>query len=257
MQKLNQRLRVLLTFFFLLLMLVVQAQQRQFSGTVKDAKGDPVPSVTVTIKGAGSSAITGIDGTFTISAKDGDVLQFSSVAFETTEVKVTSASTYQVVLNASTLTLTDVVVIGYGTQRKKDVTGAVKSLKSDEFNKGIITSPQQLLQGKVSGVNVVSVSGEPGVALGITIRGPGGVRTSNTPLFVVDGIPLDNNVTGRGDPLNFLNPQDIESMDVLKDASATAIYGSRGANGVVIITTRKGKAGASQLNFSTSLGISK
>lgn len=263
MRKTNQRslffgvLPVLLTFLFSILMVGVQAQQRQISGTVKDAKGDPVASVTVAVKGGGASTITANDGSFSITAKDGDVLVLSAVSFETTEVKVTSSSSYSVVLNASSLTLTDVVVVGYGTQNKKDVTGAVKSLKAASFNKGIITSPQQLLQGKVSGVNVTSVSGEPGVALGITIRGPGGVRTSNTPLFVVDGIPLDNNVTGRGDPLNFLNPQDIESIDVLKDASATAIYGARGANGVVIITTRKGKAGASQLSFSTSLGISK
>lgn len=263
MRKNNQRsnffgvLPVLLTFFFSLLMLVAQAQQRQINGTVKDEKGNPVPSVSVTVKGSKASAVTAIDGSFAISAKEGDVLVFSSVSFETAEVQVTSDDAYPVVLNATSVVLTDVVVVGYGTQNKKDVTGAVKSLKSAAFNKGIINSPQQLLQGKVSGVNVVSVSGEPGVALGITIRGPGGVRTSNTPLFVVDGIPLDNNVTGRGDPLNFLNPQDIESIDVLKDASATAIYGSRGANGVVIITTKKGKAGASQLSFSTSLGISK
>ena len=264
MRKSNQRsqffrvLPVLLTFFFLQTMLIVQGQQRQITGTVKDAKGSPVALVSVVVKGGAASTITADDGSFTISAKDGDFLVFSAVSFETTEVKVTSSSSsYPVVLNASSVTLTDVVVVGYGTQRKKDITGAVKSLKSDEFNKGIINSPQQLLQGKVSGVNVTSVSGEPGGILGITIRGPGGVRTSNTPLFVVDGIPLDNSATGRGDPLNFLNPQDIESMDVLKDASATAIYGSRGANGVVIITTKKGKAGASQLNFSTSFGLSK
>jgi len=263
MQKLNQRLlffRVLpalLTFFFSLMMLVVQAQQRQISGTVTDGKGSPVASATVAVKGSKTSTLTADNGSFTISAKDGDVLVFSAISFETTEVKITSESSYSVTMNATTVVLSDVVVVGYGTQNKKDVTGAVKSLKAASFNKGIITSPQQLLQGKVSGVNVTSVSGEPGVQLGITIRGPGGVRTSNTPLFVVDGIPLDNNVTGRGDPLNFLNPQDIESMDVLKDASATAIYGSRGANGVVIITTKKGKAGTSQLSFSTSLGISK
>jgi iron complex outermembrane receptor protein len=264
MLKLNQRslffgLRpVLLTVFFSLMLLMVQAQQRQISGTVKDEKGSPVPAVTVSVKGGKASTTTSESGFFTISAKDGDVLMFSSVSFETSEVKVSSASSsYDVVLTSTSVVLTDVVVVGYGTQKKKDITGAVKSLKAESFNKGIITTPQQLLQGKVSGVNVTSVSGEPGVQLGITIRGPGGVRTSNTPLFVVDGIPLDNNLTGRGDPLNFLNPEDIESMDVLKDASATAIYGSRGANGVVIITTKKGKAGASQLSFSTSLGISK
>ena len=152
--------------------------------------------------------------------------------------------------------LSQVVVVGYGTQNKKDVTGSVKSLKSDAFNKGIINTPQQLLQGKVSGVNVTSSSGEPGASMGITVRGPGGVRTGSTPLFVVDGLPLDNSSTGGGDPLNFINPQDIESIDVLKDASATAIYGARGANGVIIITTKRGKAGVSTLGFSTSLGIS-
>jgi TonB-dependent starch-binding outer membrane protein SusC len=263
MRELNQRLvffrvlPVLLTFFFSLMMLAMQAQQRQISGTVKDAKGSPVPSVTVANKGSKTSTITAEDGSFTISAKDGDVLVLSAVSFETTEVRVTSSSSYSVVLTTTSVVLTDVVVVGYGTQRKKDVTGAVKSLKSDEFNKGIITSPQQLLQGKVSGVNVTSSSGEPGAPIGITVRGPGGVRTGSTPLFVVDGLPLDNSSTGGGDPLNFINPQDIESIDVLKDASATAIYGARGANGVIIITTKKGKAGVSTLGFSSSVGFSK
>jgi len=256
MRKLNQRLRVLLTFIFSLLMLVVQAQQRQITGTVQDQKGAPVPAVSVTVKGASASAITAVDGTFTISAKDGDILVFSSVSFETNEVKVTSASSYAVVLTTNAVVLSDVVVVGYGTQRKKDVTGSVKSLKSDEFNKGIVNTPQQLLQGKVSGVNVTSSSGEPGASIGITVRGPGGVRTGSTPLFVVDGLPLDNSSTGGGDPLNFLNPQDIESIDVLKDASATAIYGARGANGVIIITTKRGKAGVSTLGFASSVGFS-
>ncbi len=262
MLKLNQRLvffrvlSILLTFFFLLPMLIVQAQQRQITGTVKDAKGSPIASVTVAVKGSPTSAITGDDGSFTISAKDGDVLVFSSVSFETTEVKITSASSYAVVLTTNAVVLSDVVVVGYGTQRKKDVTGSVKSLKSDEFNKGIVNTPQQLLQGKVSGVNVTSSSGEPGATIGITVRGPGGVRTGSTPLFVVDGLPLDNSSTGGGDPLNFLNSQDIESIDVLKDASATAIYGARGANGVIIITTKRGKAGVSTLGFASSVGFS-
>jgi iron complex outermembrane receptor protein len=146
--------------------------------------------------------------------------------------------------------------VGYGTQSKKDVTGAVKSVKSESFNRGIINAPQQLLQGKIAGVNVVSASGEPGASQGITIRGPGGVRTGSTPLFVVDGLPLDNSSTGNGDPLNFINPADIESIDVLKDASATAIYGARGANGVVIINTRKGKAGTSSMSLNSSFGLS-
>ncbi len=263
MRKHNQRLLffrvlpVLLTFSFSFIMLIVQAQQRQINGTVKDAKGSPIALVTVSVKGSQASTITSEEGSFKISGKDGDVLVFSAVSFETTEVKVTSASSYAVVLTTNAVVLTDVVVIGYGTQNKRDVTGAVKSLKAESFNKGIINSPQQLLQGKVSGVNVTSSSGEPGAPIGITVRGPGGVRTGSTPLFVVDGLPLDNSSTGGGDPLNFINPQDIESIDVLKDASATAIYGARGANGVILITTKKGKAGTSALGFSSSVGFSK
>lgn len=247
----------ILAFFFSVIMLTTQAQQRQISGIVKDEKSSPVALVTVSVKGTQTSTITGEDGSFIISVKDGDVLVFSSVSFQSTEVKITSASSYSVVLIPTSVTLTDVVVVGYGTQNKKDVTGSVKSLKNSDFNKGIINSPQQLLQGKIAGVNVTAVSGEPGVNQGITIRGPGGVRTGSTPLFVIDGLPMDNSATGRGDPLNFINAQDIESIDVLKDASATAIYGARGANGVVIITTKKGKAGTSTLTFSSSVGFSR
>ena len=130
-------------------------------------------------------------------------------------------------------------------------------MRTEEFNKGIINSPEELLQGKISGVNVTSASGEPGGLQSITVRGPGGIRTGSTPLFVVDGLALDNASSGGAtNPLSFLNPQDIESIDVLKDASATAIYGSRGANGVILITTRKGKAGTSSLNYSVSTGVS-
>ena len=152
--------------------------------------------------------------------------------------------------------LEQVVVVGYGTQKKTDVTGSVKSVASAAFNKGIINSPEQLLQGKVAGVNVTSATGEPGGSQGITIRGPGGIRSGSTPLFVIDGLALDNSTTGGGNPLNFINPQDIETIDVLKDASATAIYGSRGANGVILVTTKKGKAGTSKIEFSTSVGVS-
>ena len=159
---------------------------------------------------------------------------------------------------ANAVTGEEVVLVGYGKSAKKDVTGAVKSVKSSEFNRGIINSPEELLQGKISGVNVTSASGEPGAVQSITIRGPGGVRTGSTPLFVVDGLALDNATPGGAtNPLSFLNPQDIASIDVLKDASATAIYGARGANGVILITTKKGKAGVSRLDYSFSAGTSK
>lgn len=229
------------------------------NGTIKDAvNGKALSGATVALKGSLTNTVSNPDGAFTITVPDNNsVLVISHVGYATQEVTVGNSATLDISMQPTASDLGEVVVVGYGTQTKKDITGAVKSLKSGAFNRGIINSPQQLLQGKVAGVSVVSASGEPGGAMGITIRGPGGIRTANTPLFVVDGIPLDNALTGRGDPLNFLNPTDIESIDVLKDASATAIYGTRGANGVVIITTKKGKAGTSTATFSSSLGVSK
>ncbi len=228
------------------------------TGTVKDGStGSPLAGATISVKGSTQSVVSDANGAFTITVPDrNSILIVSYVGYATQEVSAGSGN-LDIVLQPSSAQLNQVVVVGYGTQNKRDITGAVKSLKSDEFNKGIINSPQQLLQGKISGVNVTSASGAPGGILGITIRGPGGVRTGSTPLFVVDGLPLDNSSTGGGDPLSFINPQDIQSIDVLKDASATAIYGARGANGVILITTKRGKAGVSALAFSTSIGISK
>lgn len=227
-------------------------------GTVSDdASAKPLVGASIAEKGTNNVVLTDNNGRFSINVRDGNaVLVVSYVGYSTLEVPVANSETVSISLKATASDLGEVVVVGYGTQNRKDVTGSVKTLKSEAFNKGIINSPQQLLQGKVAGVNVTSATGEPGGALGITIRGPGGVRSGSTPLFVVDGLPLDNSSTGGGDPLNFINPDDIESFDVLKDASATAIYGARGANGVIIITTKKGKAGTSVLGLSTSLGVS-
>jgi TonB-dependent starch-binding outer membrane protein SusC len=229
------------------------------TGTITDATtGQALAGVNVSVKGSNIATLSDSKGAFTITVPDqNSVLVVTHVGYLSQESVVGSNSVVNFSLQINASDLSQVVVVGYGTQNKKDVTGAVKSLKSDAFNKGIINSPQQLLQGKVAGVNVTSASGEPGGILGISIRGPGGVRTGSTPLFVVDGLPLDNSSTGGGDPLNFINPQDIESIDVLKDASATAIYGSRGANGVILITTKKGKAGVSTLGASSSVGFSK
>ncbi|AKD58774.1 carbohydrate-binding protein SusC [Spirosoma radiotolerans] len=230
-------------------------------GRIKDAlTNESLTGCTVVIRGSQRGTTTDANGDYSISVPDGNaVLVFGFIGYEKQEVVVGNRTVLNIELKAEASELSQVVVIGYGSAAKKDMTGAVKSLKSTEFNKGIINSPEQLLQGKVAGVNVTSASGEPGSAQSITIRGPGGVRTGSTPLFVLDGLALDNSSTGGGgaiNPLNFLNPQDIESIDVLKDASATAIYGSRGANGVVLITTKKGKSGVSTLNYSTSYGIS-
>ena len=229
------------------------------SGTVKDGStGKPLPGATIAVKGGSQRTASDVNGAFTINVPDANsVLSVSYIGYVTQDVTVGNNATLDIALTPNASELNQVVVVGYGTQNKKDITGSVKSIRSESFNKGIINSPQQLLQGKVAGVNVTSATGEPGGALSITIRGPGGVRSRSTPLFVVDGLPLDNASTGGGDPLNFINPNDIESFDVLKDASATAIYGSRGANGVVIITTKKGKAGTSVLNLGVSMGVSK
>ncbi|WP_229311066.1 SusC/RagA family TonB-linked outer membrane protein [Larkinella soli] len=229
------------------------------SGRVTDAgTNEALAGCTVVLKGTQRGTTTDANGDYKIVVPDGNaVLVFGFIGFVSQEVPVNNRSTINISLKATANELSQVVVIGYGSATKKDMTGAVKSIKSTEFNRGIINSPEQLLQGKVAGVNVTSASGEPGGVQNITIRGPGGVRTGSTPLFVLDGIALDNSSTGGAtNPLNFLNPQDIESIDVLKDASATAIYGSRGANGVVLITTKKGRSGAGTINVSSSLGIS-
>jgi iron complex outermembrane receptor protein len=217
---------------------------RIVKGRITDAaNGSGLAGASVTVKGTAASVLTDGQGNFSVSIPDDKaVLVVSFIGYNTQEIVAGNRTTIDLSLQSATGELSQIVVVGYGTQSKRDVTGAVKSVKAESFNRGVINAPQQLLQGKVAGVNVVSASGEPGGNQGITIRGPGGVRTGSTPLFVVDGLPLDNSSTGNGDPLNFINPADIESMDVLKDASATAIYGARGANGVILITTKKVKA---------------
>jgi len=229
------------------------------SGRVTDATTqEPLIGSTVVLKGTGQGTTTDLDGNYSITVPDGNAtLVFEFVGYEKQEILVGTQTRIDVSMKSSALELSQVLVVGYGSTTKKEMTGSAKSIKNDDFNRGIINSPEQLLQGKVSGVNVTSATGEPGGRQTITVRGPGGVRTSNTPLFVLDGLALDNSSTGGAtNPLTFLNPQDIESIDVLKDASATAIYGSRGANGVILITTKKGKSGFSGMTYSGSLGIS-
>ncbi|OQP66134.1 SusC/RagA family TonB-linked outer membrane protein [Niastella populi] len=248
-----------------------QTTQTTARGTVVNESATPLQGVTVVAVNEKNqnkrSVQTNSKGAFEI--KDLNTtgtyrFTFSYVGYEdkTISGSVPDASG-NIVLNvtmepSTTNTQAQVVVVGYGKSTKRDVTGSMKSVKAADFNRGIINTPEELLQGKVSGVNVTSASGEPGAIQNITIRGPGGVRTGSTPLFVVDGMALDNSsVGGTINPISFLNPQDIESMDVLKDASATAIYGARGANGVVIITTKKGRAGFSSVNYNFSGGFSR
>ena len=223
---------------------------QSLSGTVVDESGVPLIGVSILAKGTQIGTISDLNGQWTLSVPDDvTVLTFSYVGYQTQEVQINGRSVIDLTLQPSATDLAQVVVIGYGSINKRDVTGSVKSLRAEEFNKGIINTPEQLLQGKVAGVNVTTASGDPAGAISVTVRGPGGVRTGSDPLYVIDGLAING-------PANFLNPDDIESIDVLKDASATAIYGSRGANGVILITTKKGKAGKSILDFSTSLGLS-
>jgi len=235
-----------------------QNASRTVTGQLYDSNTkEPLVGGSVVLKGTTKGVGTDANGKYSIAVPSAkSVLVFKFVGYNSLEIEVGNKSVIDAALVSSATDLAQVVVMGYGTQKQRDVTGSVKSVKSEGFNKGIINSPEQLLQGKVAGVNVTSSTGEPGANQGITIRGPGGLRTGSTPLFVIDGLALDNSSTGGGNPMNFLNPQDIESIDVLKDASATAIYGARGANGVVLITTKKGKAGVSTIDFSTSYGFS-
>lgn len=258
------RSMVLVSLLFLLgstavhAVVFMQNEPVSISGAVSDESGEPMPGVSVLEKGTNNGTVTDLDGKFTLNVKSGEsILAVSFIGYSTQEVTVGSQTDLQITLIEDLQNLSEVIVIGYGTQEKKDVTGAMATVKSEDFNKGIVNSPQDLIQGKVAGVNVVAASGEPGASQNITVRGPGGVRTGNSPLFVIDGVVIDNSSTGgSSNPLSFINPQDIESIDVLKDASATAIYGSRGANGVILVTTKKGKAGAATLNYTYGLGFS-
>ncbi|WP_224491321.1 SusC/RagA family TonB-linked outer membrane protein [Robertkochia flava] len=231
------------------------SQAQTVSGTVSDPNG-PLPGANVLVKGTTIGTQTDFDGNYTLDNVPSDgVLVFSYVGFISREVPVNGQTTINVTLQEDAQALDEVVVIGYGTQAVQDATGAVDVVSSDDFQKGVISSPEQLIQGKTAGVQITQSSGEPGAGVNIRIRGSASVRSNNNPLFVVDGVPLaaDDTQSGGGDlggggtsarnPLNFLNPNDIESISILKDASATAIYGSRGANGVVLITTKSGKAG--------------
>lgn len=229
-------------------------QGQTVTGNVKDADGAAMPGVNIHEKGTTNGTVSDADGNYRIVVSSSNaVLVFSFVGTETQEVTVGNQSEISVSLVSSAQTLAELVVVGYGTQKKSDVTGAITSLKSESFNQGVVTNPGQLLQGKISGVNVTSTSGEPGAAQNVIIRGIGSLRSGTQPLYVVDGFLLDNSSQGVDtNPLNFLNPNDIESIDVLKDASATAVYGARASNGVVVITTKKGRAGKTEMNFSAS-----
>jgi TonB-dependent starch-binding outer membrane protein SusC len=236
-----------------------QQSSEHITGLVTDNAGNPLAGVIIQIKGSTTGAITDVNGGYQIqSTKKGQTLVFRFVGMKQKEVSVDDQSVINVSLDEESTLLMEVVAVGYGNQKKKDITGAVSSVKSDNFNHGVASSPEQLIQGKVAGVNVTSSSGAPGSGQRIIIRGQGSIRENTGPLYVIDGFPVGLAGTGSDDynPLNNINSEDIESIDVLKDASATAIYGARGANGVILITTKSGKAGTTQLAVSSKFGIS-
>ena len=216
--------------------------QIEVKGHVKDAAGEDIIGATVRVEGTQTATVSDFDGNFVLKAKEGATLVISYVGYQNATVK--AAPFVEVTLQDDATVLQDVVVIGYGTVRKSDATGSVMSVEADQLNKGLATSPADLLQGKTPGVQIVSTSGAPGASSKIRIRGGSSLSASNDPLIVIDGLPISSTEISGGDMLNTINPNDIESFSILKDASATAIYGSRASNGVILITTKKGKAGS-------------
>jgi len=235
----------------------VKAQEQIVTGKVTGADdGSPIPGVNISEKGTSKGTVTDFEGNYRLAVPNGATLVFSFVGYASQEIAVGTQSTINVVLQTDVLALQEIVVVGYGQQEKKDVTGSVVSIGPKEFNKGVLTAPQDLLTGRVAGVSVVSNSGAPGAASTIRIRGGSSINANNDPLIVIDGFPVDNNsLNGSSNPLAAINPNDIESFVVLKDASATAIYGSRASNGVIIITTKKGKQEKLTLNYNGNVAL--
>lgn len=247
------------SFLFLLLIPILCFGQSSVKGTVSEEdSGLPLPGVNVLVKGTNTGTTTDFEGNYQISAKTGDVLVFSYVGFSTQEISFNGESTLNVQLAEDASALDEVVLIGYGSVKKEDLTGSVDVVSSKEFNKGAIVSTDQLLQGKAAGVRITDSGGTPDSAPNIRIRGGSSLNADSSPLIVIDGVPIGSqNPAGVSNPLSLVNPSDVESFTILKDASATAIYGSRASNGVIIITTKKGSSGAPQYSFSSTTTISE
>jgi TonB-linked SusC/RagA family outer membrane protein len=257
MRIIRKNLNVLILMLSLLLGNMAMAQQTVLTGKVTDSSsGEPLPGVSIVVKGTTNGTVTNFDGIFTLGAKKGDVIQFSFVGYKMQEIIAQDQKNLSIALAEDKEELQEVVVIGYGQVKKGDATGSVVAVSSKDFNKGAITSPQELLVGKSAGVVITTAGGAPGSGATIRIRGGSSLNASNDPLIIIDGVPIDNNnASGSSNFLSVVNPNDIETMTVLKDASATAIYGSRASNGVILITTKKGKSG-SPIIFSYDMNTS-
>jgi TonB-dependent SusC/RagA subfamily outer membrane receptor len=240
----HARYRKLLLFFFSFLLCSAAFAQNNItvSGTVEDKTG-PLEGVNVSVQGTTTGTFTDKSGKFSLAVPDRNAtLVFSFVGYVTRTLQVGGNTTFDVTLDAQDRSLNEVVVIGYGTARKKDLTGSTSSVSGAEIAKIPVTSAAQAITGKIAGVNVVTQSGAPGAPINITVRGGTSITQGNTPLYIVDGFQMD-------DALRNIDANDIETIDVMKDASATAIYGARGSNGVVLITTRSGKSGKTQVTY--------
>lgn len=268
--------RTTIALFIGLLCPLLSFAQQNISGKVLDDKGNPLQSVSVFIKNTSTGTQTNESGSFSITADNAGpvVLTFTFTGYVPREVSTDGKTPITVALQSAENNLNNVIVVGYGTQKQKDLTGSVAAISNKDFNQGVILSPQQSIQGKVTGVNISQNSGKPGGSNTIRVRGGTSLTQSNDPLYVIDGVPISStagvgqaNINGYTttaifdqeptNPLMTLNPDDIESITILKDASASAIYGSRGANGVIVITTKRGVAGTPKVSLNASVGGSK
>ncbi len=254
------------TFFVLLLLPFLSlAQLKKLTGRVTDASdGQPLPGVSIAIKGSSKATSSGTDGAFSIDVNNNDILQFRFIGYKAQEINVANLQVLNVQLVTDNQALGEVIVVGYGTQQKREVTGSIASVRASDIQDLRVIGLDQALQGKAPGVQVTNNTGAPGSAVSIRIRGTTSLSSGNEPLYVVDGVPINNALTGSpqagNDLINGLsgvNPNDIESMDILKDAAASAIYGARAANGVVLITTKRGKIGKPDISFNVTTGISQ
>src|SRR5690606_22283507 len=242
--------RLFVLLFFCVMTSAVWAQEFSLSGRVIDADRQPINGASVQIKGKNANTLTGKDGTFSISATVGDVLEVSYVGYMSEDMRITNQNPVSVLLLPANNDLDEVVVIGYGTARKRDLTGAVGPVSGEDIRQIPVTTAAQALTGKVAGGNVVTQSGAPGGEGNMTVRGGTSITGSTKPLYVVDGFVME-------DALMKIDINDIESIDILKDASATAIYGARGANGVVLITTKSAKSGRTSVDYNAYISVER
>ena len=257
----------------MLIAVTMSAQVKTITGTVIDDSGLPVIGASILEKGTTNGAITDLDGRFSLSIGTGKTIEVSSIGYKTELIVVDSRTVYDVILHEDTELLDEVVVVGYGTMKKSDLSGASVSLKEADLKGSIVSSLDQTLQGRAAGVQAVQTSGAPGSSSSIRVRGQATINANAEPLYVVDGVivqgggnsgadfglgdALGNGKVSTISPLSTINPADIVSMEILKDASATAIYGAQGANGVVLITTKRGQAGDAKINYDVMMAVSR